>query len=69
MTHTTITTTAVERTIIKCDTYKEAKSASLDFLFNHSGLMTEILGGNLFIILDKEYRTIAEIHWNGFKNE
>lgn len=29
----------------------------------------ELPGSNRFIILDAEYRTIADIHWNGFKNE
>ena len=65
----TTTIPAVERTIIDCTNYKEAKSAALEFVFNHSGMIMELPNSNRFIILDAEYRTIADIHWNGFKNE
>ena len=69
MKRTTITPTAVERTIIDCTNYKEAKSAALEFIFNHSGMIVELKAGSHFIILDSEYRTIADIHWNGFDNK
>ena len=65
----TTTIPAVERTIIDCTNYKEAKSAAREFVFDHSGMIMELPGSNRFIILDAEYRTIADIHWNGFKNE
>lgn len=69
MTTTTKTTAAVERAIIDCTNYKEAKAAALEFIFDHSGMILELPGGSKFIILDLEYRTIAEIGWHGFKNE
>lgn len=69
MTTKTITTTAVERTIIDCTNYKEAKKAALEFIFEHSGMIVELKGGSHFLVLDAEYRTIADIHWHGFSNE
>ena len=69
MTTKTITPTAVERTIIDCTNYKEAKAAALEFIFDHSGMICELPGSNRFLVLDSEYRTIADIHYNGFRNE
>lgn len=66
---TYITTESVKRAVINCETYKEAKKASVDFVLDHSGMIMETLGGNTFIILDSEYRTIATIHYKGFRNE
>lgn len=69
MTTTTTTTAAVTRIKMDCENYKEAKAAALDYVFSHSGLIVEILGGNVLLVLDADYNTRAEIHYKGFKNE